>query len=309
MNTAPARVGAIDIGTNSTNLLIADGSGPLRRRLEVTRLGKGVDASRRLDPEAIERTVAMLAEYRKELDAHGATAVRAIATSASRDATNRDEFFDRAEAVLGVRPELISGDEEGRLAFLGASGVVSSTHEPPWGMLDIGGGSTELVLGDLDHREGSSIDVGSVRITELFLASDPPRPEELSNAIGMVSDHLEDVVRAVPGLLEGAPMIGIAGTITVVAAVELGLTNFDPDRIDGMRLSREAAEDVFRTLATEPLAARIHNPGLPRERADVIVGGCCVLVAVMRRLHLPELIVTVRSILDGVTSELLEREV
>ena len=301
-------VGAIDIGTNSTNLLIADRSGPLRRRIEVTRLGKGVDASRRLDPEAIERTVAMLAEYRKELDAHGATAVRAIATSASRDATNRDEFFDRAEAVLGVRPELISGDEEGRLAFLGASGVVSSTHEPPWGMLDIGGGSTELVLGDLDHREGSSIDVGSVRITELFLGSDPPRPEELSNAIGMVSDHLEDVVRAVPGLLEGAPMIGIAGTITVVAAVELGLTNFDPDRIDGMRLSREAAEDVFRTLATEPLAARIHNPGLPRERADVIVGGCCVLVAVMRRLHLPELIVTVRSILDGVTSELLERE-
>ena len=302
-------VGAIDIGTNSTNLLIADRSGPLRRRIEVTRLGKGVDASRRLDLEAIERTVAMLAEYRKELDAHGATAVRAIATSASRDATNRDEFFDRAEAVLGVRPELISGDEEGRLAFLGASRVVSSTHEPPWGMLDIGGGSTELVLGDLDHREGSSIDVGSVRITELFLGSDPPRPEELSNAIGMVSDHLEDVVRAVPGLLEGAPMIGIAGTITVVAAVELGLTNFDPDRIDGMRLSREAAEDVFRTLATEPLAARIHNPGLPRERADVIVGGCCVLVAVMRRLHLPELIVTVRSILDGVTSELLEREV
>ena len=300
-------VGAIDIGTNSTNLLIADRSGPLRRRIEVTRLGKGVDASRRLDPEAIERTVAMLAEYRKELDAHGATAVRAIATSASRDATNRDEFFDGAEAVLGVRPELISGDEEGRLAFLGASGVVSSTHEPPWGMLDIGGGSTEVVLGDLDHREGMSIDVGSVRITELFLGSDPPRPEELSNAIGMVSDHLEDVVRAVPGLLEGAPMIGIAGTITVVAAVELGLTNFDPDRIDGMRLSREAAEDVFRTLATEPLAARIHNPGLPRERADVIVGGCCVLVAVMRRLHLPELIVTVRSILDGVTSELLER--
>ena len=302
-------VGAIDIGTNSTNLLIADRSGPLRRRIEVTRLGKGVDASRRLDPEAIERTVAMLAEYRKELDAHGATAVRAIATSASRDATNRDEFFDGAEAVLGVRPELISGDEEGRLAFLGASGVVSSTHEPPWGMLDIGGGSTELVLGDLDHREGSSIDVGSVRITELFLGSDPPRPEELSNAIGMVSDHLEDVVRAVPGLLEGAPMIGIAGTITVVAAVELGLATFDPDRIDGMRLSREAAEDVFRTLATEPLAARIHNPGLPRERADVIVGGCCVLGAVLRRLHLPELIVTVRSILDGVTSELLEREV
>jgi exopolyphosphatase/guanosine-5'-triphosphate,3'-diphosphate pyrophosphatase len=300
-------VGAIDIGTNSTNLLIADASGPLRRRLEVTRLGKGVSASRRLDPEAIERTVAMLAEYRTELDAHGVTAVRAIATSASRDASNRDEFFDRAEAALGVRPELISGEEEARLAFLGASGIVSSTHEPPWGMLDIGGGSTEVVLGDLAHREGMSIDVGSVRITELFLHGDPPRPEELSNAIGMVTDHLEDAVRMIPGLLDAPPMIGIAGTITVVAAVELGLATFDPQRIDGMRLSHDAAEDVFRTLATEPLADRIHNPGLPRDRADVIVGGCCILVAVMRRLHLPELIVTVRSILDGVTAELLER--
>jgi exopolyphosphatase/guanosine-5'-triphosphate,3'-diphosphate pyrophosphatase len=246
----------------------------------------------------------MLAEYREELDAHGVTTVRAIATSASRDATNRDEFFDRADAVLGVRPELISGDEEARLAFLGAVGVVRATHEPPWGMLDIGGGSTELVLGDLEQRDGMSIDVGSVRITEQFLRGDPPRPEELSNAIGMVTDHLEDAVRSMPGLLEGPPMIGIAGTITTVAAVEIGLPAFDPDRIDGLRLTRDATEDVFRTLATEPLADRVHNPGLPRERADVIVGGCCVLVAVMRRLHLPELIVTVRSILDGVAAEL-----
>jgi exopolyphosphatase / guanosine-5'-triphosphate,3'-diphosphate pyrophosphatase len=307
MSTKPGAVAAIDIGTNSTNLLIADGSGPIVRTVRITRLGAGVDATRRLAPEAITRTVDQLAEYRAEIDRHDARMVRAVATSASRDAANRDEFFDRAEAALGVRPELLSGEEEGRLAFAGAVGLLRGTHAPPWAVLDIGGGSTELMLGDDDTRATISIDVGAVRVTEQLLRGDPPRPEELTNALGLVHDHLDDVVREIPGLLEQPTFVGIAGTITVVAAIELGLATFDPSRVDGFLLTREAAEDVFRTLATEALADRVHNPGLPKERADVIVGGCCVLVAVMRRLHLPGIIVSTRGILDGIVAELLQR--
>lgn len=308
MSTKPGAVAAIDIGTNSTNLLIADGGGPIVRYVRITRLGAGVDATRRLAPEAITRTVDQLAEYRAEIDRHDAGIVRAVATSAARDAANRDEFFDRAEAALGVRPELLSGDEEGRLAFAGAVGLLRGTHAPPWAVLDIGGGSTELMLGDENARKTVSVDVGAVRITEQLLRGDPPRPEELTNALGLVHDHLDDVVREIPGLLEQPTFVGIAGTITVVAAIELGLATFDPSRVDGFRLTREAAEDVFRTLATEALADRLHNPGLPKERADVIVGGCCVLVAVMRRLHLAGIIVSTRGILDGMVAELLQRE-
>ncbi|MGD9702948.1 MAG: exopolyphosphatase [Acidimicrobiia bacterium] len=299
-------VAAIDIGTNSTNLLVANADGPVVRRIEVTRLGAGVDSARRLAPEAIARTVDQLADYRAEIDGRGVGVVRAVATSAARDAANREEFFDLAEAALGVRPELLSGDEEGRLAFAGAVALVRGKHDPPWAVLDIGGGSTELMLGDDDSRQAISIDVGAVRITEQLLRGDPPRPEELTNALGLVTDHLDDVVRELPGLLEHPTFVGIAGTITVVAAVELGLARFDASRIDGFRLTRDAAEDVFRTLATEALVDRVHNPGLPKERADVIVGGCCVLVAVMRRLQLPEIIVSTRGILDGVAAELLE---
>lgn len=298
-------VAAIDIGTNSTNLLIADARGTMRRRVAVTRLGAGVDASRRLAPDAIARTVDTLAGYRREIDAAGVTAVRAVATSAARDAANRDDFFDRVEQTLGVRPELLSGADEARLAFGGAVETVRAVAEPPWAVLDIGGGSTELMLGDDAGVEVASVDVGAVRLTEALLRADPPRPDELANAIGLVQDHLDDVLRELPGLLESPAFVGIAGTITTVAAVELGLPTFDPARIDGFRLTKDACEDVFRTLATEPLADRLHNPGLPPERADVIVGGCCVLVAVLRRLHLQSIVVSVRSILDGVAAELM----
>lgn len=298
-------VAAIDIGTNSTNLLIADASGTMRRRVAVTRLGAGVDASRRLAPDAIARTVDTLAGYRREIDAAGVTAVRAVATSAARDAANRDDFFDRVEQTLGVRPELLSGADEARLAFGGAVETVRAVAEPPWAVLDIGGGSTELMLGDDAGVQVASVDVGAVRLTEALLRADPPRPDELANAIGLVQDHLDDVLRELPGLLESPAFVGIAGTITTVAAVELGLPTFDPARIDGFRLTKDACEDVFRTLATEPLADRLHNPGLPPERADVIVGGCCVLVAVLRRLHLQSIVVSVRSILDGVAAELM----
>lgn len=300
-------VAAIDIGTNTTNLLIVDGAGTELERLErITRLGAGVAASGRLEQDAIKRTVRQLAEYRQLIDGHGVTAMRAVATSASRDAANREEFFDRAEQVLGIRPQLIAGADEGQLAFRGA--VSDLPDDEVHLVMDIGGGSTEFMRGAADLIGVVSIDVGSVRLTENELQHDPPQPEELTNAIGIASDLLDDVERELPGAEQHSTLVGIGGTITTIAAVEVGLSTYSAAKVHGTRLSRAAVEDVFRTLATEPLADRIHNPGLPRERADVIVGGCCVLVAAMRRWHITDVLVSQRSLLDGVCQDLLGKD-
>jgi exopolyphosphatase/guanosine-5'-triphosphate,3'-diphosphate pyrophosphatase len=304
-NFSRGNVAAIDIGTNSTNLLIVDHYGKtLERQVNVTRLGQGVDKTRTLSPDAIDRTIECLTKYRELLDAHGAPRLRVVASSASRDATNRDDFFGRAEQVLGVRPELVSGEEEARLAYRGCTSHVDVDKNGHL-IIDIGGGSTELIVGTTQLSRAHSIDVGAVRMTERHLQHDPPLPEELLNAIGEVQDLFDDVVRANPSITHVRQIIGTAGTIVTIAAVELGQQVFDADELHGFRLTREAIEDVFRTLATEPLIDRIHNPGLPRDRADVIVGGCCVLVALMRTLDADELIVSTNNILDGVCAELL----
>jgi len=306
MNTSTqGSVAAIDIGTNSTNLLVVDRDGrTLERRVTVTRLGQGVDQSRHLSPEAIERTINCLSAYRDLLEQHNSPRVRIVASSASRDALNREEFFDQAERVLGARPELVSGDEEARLAY---QGCTSQLVTDPNGhlIIDIGGGSTELITGTSQLLQSHSIDVGAVRMTERHLRHDPPQPEELLNAIGEVEDFFEDVLRTNPSIKHVRQIIGTAGTIVTIAAIEIGQQVFDANELHGFTLTRDAIEDVFRTLATEPLADRLHNPGLPPERADVIVGGCCVLVALMRSLNANELIVSTNNILDGVCAELL----
>jgi exopolyphosphatase/guanosine-5'-triphosphate,3'-diphosphate pyrophosphatase len=173
-------------------------------------------------------------------------------------------------------------------------------------VVDIGGGSTEFAYGDVELRHTHSIDVGAVRLTERHLEHDPPRPEELLNAIGDVQDLFDDMIRAIPAMAGARQLIGVAGTIVTAAAVEIGMTTFDSARVHGFRFERGAVEDVFRTLATEPLADRVHNPGLPRERADVIVGGLCVLVGLLRRWDADEIVVSSRNILDGMCAELLE---
>jgi exopolyphosphatase/guanosine-5'-triphosphate,3'-diphosphate pyrophosphatase len=307
------RVAAVDIGTNSTRLLVADVDGadaPLRtldRRMTITRLGQSVDATHRLAPEAIERTVTVLREYRDVIDKLGAQRVRAAATSASRDASNRADFFDVArDALGGVDLELIPGDEEARLSFVGAT---TGLKEPaPYLVVDIGGGSTEFVVGT-DAPEGLlSVDTGCVRLTEQFLHGDPPRPEELSQAVSVVRDHLLDVARELPGVRDARTLVGLAGTITTVAAIEMGLAEYDPARIHHFRLTRAAAEDVFRTLATETLEQRRHNPGLDPDRADVIVGGAVVLVSILRAFEFDEVLVSEADILDGlVRSQLGDR--
>ena len=300
-------VAAIDIGTNSTNLLIVDPQGnEIVREVNVTRLGKGVAASGTLDDQAIAATVQQLAIYASLLKQHNVEAFRVTATEACRRASNANTFLDQAETTLGKRPEIITGAEEGQLAFRGAL----SKLEPHNGItivVDIGGGSTEVMIGQgnsLQHT--SSFPVGAVVLTETELHRDPPRPEELTNAIGLVTDFMDDLVREQPQVLDATRVVGVAGTIATIAAVELGIARFDPVALHGMTLTRDAAEDVFRTLATESLTDRKSNPGLPAERADVIVGGCCALVGIMRRLRLPSITVSVHNLLDGVVQHILD---
>jgi exopolyphosphatase/guanosine-5'-triphosphate,3'-diphosphate pyrophosphatase len=277
----------------------------LDRRNMITRLGQGVGASGRLAPEAVDRTLACLRDYREILDRHGVDRVRVAATSASRDAANRDQFFDAVETLIGTRPELLSGDEEGRLSFRGATGELDPASGP-FLVVDIGGGSTEFIVGT-DRVEGvASVDIGCVRLTEKFLLHDPPLAEELSACISLTDAYLDDVVREIPAAAEARTLVGLAGTVTTVAAVEIGLETYDRDRIHHFHLTREAAEDVFRTLATESRVDRIHNPGLEEGRADVIVGGCCVLVALFRRFGFDEMVVSESDILDGLALSLLE---
>jgi exopolyphosphatase/guanosine-5'-triphosphate,3'-diphosphate pyrophosphatase len=305
------RLGAVDIGTNSTRLMVADVDGrdaPLRtldRRMRITRLGQGVDATRRFAPEAIERTVAVLREYRRALDEHHVTRVRAVATSAARDATNRDDFFTAGrDALGGVELELVSGDEEARLSFLGATTGLDAPS--PYLVVDIGGGSTEFIVGTTEPEGALSVDIGCVRLTEHYLHGDPPTAEELSQAVSVVRDHLADVARELPQVRGARTLIGLAGTITTVAAIEMGLPEYDAEKIHHFRLTKAAAEDVFRTLATETVAQRRHNPGLEPARADVIVGGAIVAVSILRAFGFEEMLVSEADILDGLIRSQLD---
>ena len=298
-------VAVIDCGTNTTRLLVTGGGADLRTE-RITGLGRGVNASGRLSEKAIGRCLDALRDYRSEIDRAGVTRVRAIATSAARDASNRAEFFGPASEILGADVELLSGEDEAGYGFQGATMDLDPTAGPHL-MVDIGGGSTELAFGRTYPEAVRSIDMGSVRFTEMYLDSDPPRPEELSGAISVARLHLDDVDREQPLMGSATTLVGVAGTVTTIAAVELGLLEYDRDAIEGFVLTRAAAEDVFRTLATESLADRVHNPGLAAERADVIVGGCCILVAIMRHWEFDRCVVRERDLLDGIAAEMMQR--
>ena len=296
-------VAAIDIGTNSTNLLIADAQGnDIVREVHVTGLGRGVVHKNMLNEEAIARTIARLQQYADLIAQHGVGAVRVTATEACRRATNAAVFLDQAEAVLGTRPLIIAGTEEGRLAYSGALSHLPA-HDGITLVIDIGGGSTEIMIGEKTLQHTVSFPVGTVVLTESHLSHDPPRPEELTNAIGLVTDFMDDLIRDHPEVLSATRVVGVAGSIVTIAAVEIGLQEFDATALHGVRMTRENVEEVFRTLATETLANRKFNPGLPADRADVIVGGCCVLVGVMRKLRIPEIMVSVNNLLDGLVRD------
>ena len=303
-------VAAIDCGTNSTRLLVAEaGGGPgtfrtLDRRMRITRMGEGVDATGRLADTAVARVLDVLREYRGVMDDIGVEACRITATSAARDAVNRDDFFDAAEAVVGFRPELLSGLEEGRLSFDGATADLDAA-DGPFLVVDIGGGSTEFVVGTTEAEAAWSCDMGCVRLTEQWIEHDPALPEELVACLSVVDAHLDDVLREVPGAVGARTLVGLAGTVSCAAAVEIGLAEYDRERIHHFVLTREAVEDVFRTLATEDRGERMANPGMEEARADVIVGGLSVLVKVMRRFQFDACLVSESDILDGLAGSQL----
>ena len=303
---SPPVVAAIDCGTNSTRLLVSrGGSETLDRLMTITRLGEGVDQTGRLAPAAIDRTLDCLRRYREVMDRHGVEAVRITATSAARDAANREELFDAAEAVVGTRPELLSGPAEGELSFRGATADLDPDLGP-FLVVDLGGGSTELSVGTTVCEAAMSLDVGCVRLTEKYLHSDPPRPEELHACISVTGTYLDDVDREMPAARQAHTFVGLAGTISTAAAVEQGLHGYDRDKIHHFELTKAAAEDVFRTLATESRADRAFNPGLEPGRVDVIVGGMAVLVKIMRHFDFDTCLVSESDILDGMVLSLLD---
>ena len=304
--SAVGTFGAIDIGSNSTNLLIIDRDGhEVVREVNVTALGEGVAHTKVLSAVAIARTMSVIERYTRLAQQHDAV-LSITGTAACRMAHNTAEFFAQVQQVTGVVPQLLSAADEARLAWHGAVASLPTIAGATL-VVDIGGASTELTIGEDAVRESVSLPFGVVSLTEAELHSDPPRAEELANAISIVSDAVDNAAIEYPALRDAVRVVGVAGSIVTIAAVELGLQTFDAGRLHGMVLSRAAAEDVFRTLATESLADRVHNPGLPLERAGVIVGGCCLLVAIMRRLHLDHIIVSTHNLLDGSVAQLRER--
>lgn len=288
----------IDCGTNSTRLIIGNGTDTFEREMTITGLGRGVDATGRLSDEGIERVREALVRYREIMDGYEIAGLRMTATSAARDAENRDVFFDVSEAAVGVRPELISGEEEAELSFLGATAELDPA-DGPFLVFDIGGGSTEFAVGSSRMEGGISTDMGSVRFTEKYVEHDPPKPEELVACLSVAEAHLDDVAREVPMALGARQLVGLAGTVSTTAAVELGLAEYDRDRIHHFRLTREAIEDVYRTLVTESREDRRFNPGLEEGRVDTIVGGMCILVRIARYFGADDVLVSESDILDG----------
>lgn len=300
-------VAAIDIGSNSVRLLVAGPDGAeLCREMQITRLAEGVDHSLRLGAEAMARTLEVLARYASLLRQHGVVRVRVTGTSAARDAQNRDEFFDRVERCVGSRPELLSGGAEAALAFAGAT-ADQPPEAGPFVTLDIGGGSTEFAFGQSAFGQGApersiSLDMGCVRISERFLRSDPPAAAELDAAGAFIREQLARADAEVP-CRRAKTWLGLAGTVTSLAARDAGIDRYDPSVTHGYLLARSSVEALHAELASRPVARRSELL-LEAKRAGVIVGGSIILVEVMRHFALDHITVSERDILDGLAASL-----
>jgi exopolyphosphatase / guanosine-5'-triphosphate,3'-diphosphate pyrophosphatase len=311
-----SRVAAIDCGTNSIRLLLADvtirddGSSSLRdvhREMRIVRLGQGVDATGMLAPEALERTRLALVDYTALLRRKGVERVRMVATSATRDAANRDDFFAMTREVLGVEAEVISGDEEARLSFTGAVGDCDPA-DGPFLVVDIGGGSTELVLGSGTEVEAArSVDIGCVRITERCLRSDPPAASEIAAASELAAAVLSAAFEAVP-VAKAHGWIGVAGTVTTLSAVNQDLPSYDSTVVHLSRLTLDQIHGVGQRLLGMTHDERAAVPTIHPGRVDVIGGGAVILNVLADYLaeHTPitELTVSEHDILDGIALSL-----
>ena len=300
------RVAAVDCGTNSLRLLLADvdpGRAELTdvaRRMEIVRLGQGVDKTGRLAPEALARTIAVLRDYADVIARSGAQAVRMVATSATRDADNAADFVRLVKEVLGVAPEVLTGAEEAMLSFTGATAELAAGGDGgPFLVTDIGGGSTEFVLGPGEAQRHLGVgNVGCVRMTERHLHGDPPTSQEVAAAIADIDTALDTVAATVP-VRQARTLIGLAGSVTTVAAIAMGLATYDAARIHHARVSAAAVHEVTRGLLAQTRAARaaigVMHPG----RVDVIGGGTLVLDRLMERFGFSEVLVSEHDILDG----------
>lgn len=313
MTGAPGAVAAIDCGTNSTRLLVADGDGvTLTRRMEITRLGQGVAATGRLAAEAVDRTVATLLRYRRVMDDLGVTRLRVTATSAARDAANRQEFFDAAAVAAGAVPELLSGEEEGQLSFTGATADLDAGLGP-FLVADIGGGSTELAAGPSpDGGTGRfsvagvrSLDVGCVRLTETYLHGDPPDAEQIAAARNAVSVLVLKAMSDIPALAGPATFVGLAGTVSALTRLDQNLEVYDRNRVHHAWLGCDSVEALLGALGAETLEQRRRRPAMEAERADVIVGGAIVLAELMAVVGAERCLVSESDILDGLAMSLL----
>ncbi|MER6265201.1 Ppx/GppA phosphatase family protein [Streptomyces sp900105245] len=306
------RVAAIDCGTNSIRLLVADADPAtgelvdLDRRMTIVRLGQGVDRTGRLAPEALERTFAACREYAEIIKEHGAEKLRFVATSASRDAENRDEFVRGVVDILGVEPEVITGDREAEFSFTGATRELTGRDDltRPFLVVDIGGGSTEFVVGGDHVAAARSVDVGCVRMTERHLVhdgkvSDPPTEERIAAMRADIEAALDLAERTVP-LREAHTLVGLAGSVTTVSAIAHNLPEYDSARIHHSRISHDRVREITGRLLRSTHAERAAIPSMHPGRVDVIGAGALVLLAIMERIGAEEVVVSEHDILDGI---------
>ncbi|MFC9548589.1 Ppx/GppA family phosphatase [Streptomyces sp. SID9913] len=307
-----SRVAAIDCGTNSIRLLVADahpGTGELTdldRRMTIVRLGEGVDRTGRLAPQALERTFAACRAYAEIIERHGAERTRFVATSASRDAENRDDFVRGVVDILGVEPEVITGDQEAAFSFTGATKELTGRTDlrRPFLVADIGGGSTEFVLGDDRVRAARSVDVGCVRMTERHLVrdgavTDPPTAGQVAAMRADIESALDLAEKTVP-LREAHTLVGLAGSVTTVSAIAQDLPGYDSAAIHHSRISRERVREISDWLLRSTHAERAAVPSMHPGRVDVIAAGALVLLAVMERVDAREVVASEHDILDGI---------
>ncbi|MFE4606092.1 exopolyphosphatase [Kitasatospora indigofera] len=309
------RVAAIDCGTNSIRLLVADldpetgGITDLDRRMVINRLGQGVDRTGRLAPEALERTFAACREYAEVITSHGVTPerIRFVATSASRDAENSDEYVKGVRDILGVAPEVVSGDEEARLSFVGATKELTGGQFPsPYLVFDLGGGSTEFVLGTDDVQAARSVDIGCVRLTERhFAGAELPTLGQISAAKAHIRGELDKAAEVVP-LTGAATLVGLAGTVTTVSAIALELPEYDSERIHHSRISRDQVAEIAGRLLASTHAERAAIPAMHPGRVDVIAAGALELLEIMGRTGAAEVVVSEHDILDGIAWSLVQ---
>ena len=313
-----APVAAIDCGTNSIRLLIArrdEASGALvdlERRLEMVRLGLGVDRTGRFDPAAVRRTLEAAQRHQELIAQHGVDTqdIRFVATSATRDASNRDVFVDGVREILGVAPEVISGAEEAALSFRGAVSTIADLPAGPRLVVDIGGGSTELVLGDGIPTHRISLDMGSVRLTERHLVTDPPTTAEIEAATAEIDVLLDGAAAEVP-LEQAVSLVGVAGTVTTVTAVASGIQDYRPDVTHGASLTIDEVGETCRTLLAETRAERSLRKVIHPGRIDVIGAGALIWARIVARVSEAAGIASARTsehdILDGIALDLLDR--